>query len=159
MKKNKNILVIVIIFIFCCITIYLIIVRMTIDTKYVREFSEVLKTGNINIVDKYFDNDTIIICGDKRGSYRELRNNIKKMFQNNREFTITTYGHGNDKFTKGIQKVGITAFITDELHEKAWGDFPLSIEIERFCVFGFRIKTVEFENEFLEEMFFGINTR
>jgi hypothetical protein len=137
------------------IAVYLFIVQRTVDTKYATGFSKVLESGNINVVDKYFDHDTIIICPDKSGSYKELRENIVKMFQDKREFTITTYGHGNDKFTKGIQKVGITASITDELQEKSWGDFPLYIEIEKFCVFVFKIKTVEFENEFLEEMFFG----
>lgn len=155
MKKRKIIVVIVSIFILSCIAVYLYIVQKTIDTKYATEFSEVLKTGDISIVDKYFDQNTVIICADKSGSYKELRKNIIKIFQDNRKFTMTTYGHGDDKFTNGIQKVEITAFITDELQKKKWGDFPLSIAIEKFSVYGFKIKTVEFENEFLKELFFG----
>ncbi|WP_010251030.1 hypothetical protein [Acetivibrio cellulolyticus] len=155
MKKRKIIIIIASVFILSCITIYLYIVQKTVDTKYATGFSEVLKTGDISVVDKYFDQNTVIICANKSGSYKELRKNIIKMFQDNRKFTITTYGHGDDKFTNSIQRVGITAVITDELQEKKWGDFPLSIEIEKFGVYGFKIKTVEFENEFLEELFFG----
>ncbi len=155
MKKLKIILISSCIFIVICIVTYLYTAQKLIDTKYATEFSEAITTSDIRIADKYFDQNTIIICGTKKGVYKELRKNVLKRFQDIEEISMTTYGHGDDKFINGIQRVDITAFITDEVQKKKWGDFPLYIELERKGIGVFRIKTVEFNNEFLEELFFG----
>lgn len=128
---------------------------MQIDTRYATRFSEVLESKDIRVADGYFDQDTVIACGDKKGVYRDLRENVINKFQYKGKISVTTYGHGNNKFIKAIQRVGVIAFITDELQKKKWGDFPLFIDIKKVGICAFKIKTVEFKNEYLEELFFG----
>jgi hypothetical protein len=156
MRKNKIFVVATSVFILGCAILYLYILNIQIDTKYATRFSEVLEKGDIKVADKYFSQDTVIVCAGKSGIYRDLRKNVINKFQDKRKITVTTYGHGNDKFVNGIQEVGITAVITDELQKKKWGDFPFSIYIEKVSICSFNVKTVKFENEFLEELFFGL---
>lgn len=67
MKKFKIIIGITSIFILSCVIAYLYIVQMQIDTRYSIRFSEILESKDIRVADGYFDQDTVIACGDKKG--------------------------------------------------------------------------------------------
>ena len=48
-----------------------------VDTRYAVDFSNVFSTYDINIIDNYLTDKTIIKCNKKHATYAELRNNVE----------------------------------------------------------------------------------
>lgn len=125
----------------------------SVDTKYATNYSKAIGGYNIDEVDKYLDKDTQIIYNGMTKPYSELRDNLKKAFDD-KEFNMpqqSSYGHGNDKFIDSVQEVWVITFV--EYKEKLNEDVLL--EIERKGLFSCRIKSIRSEGRFFGYLFFG----
>lgn len=124
-----------------------------VDTDYAIKYSEVFGSYDINEVDKYLDEDTLIVYKGMTKTYKELRNNIIKAF-NEKKYVMhnDSYGHGNNKFVDGIQEIGVLTYV--EYNEKRSEDVIL--ELERKGLFSYRIRSLKSEGRFFGYLFFGI---
>lgn len=101
----------------------------TVDTDYAIKYSEVFGSYDINEVDKYLDEDTLIVYKGMTKTYKELRNNIIKAF-NEKKYIMhnDSYGHGNNKFVDGIQEIGVLTYV--EYNEKRSEDVILDLSVK-----------------------------
>ena len=151
--KMKIYLVIIILLVvtisagFYCVYLY------KIDTIYATRYNEVFGSYDINKVDEYLNSETQIIYKGETKTYKELRENIQSAFQE-REYEMpkgSSYGHGNNKFVDGIQKIGIQSYIKSDKH---YSD-GLQMEIEHVGIFSVRVKSLQSDEDFFGYLFYG----
>ena len=125
-----------------------------IDTKFAVNFSEAFRNYNIDDVDRYLSEYTLIVCNDKSGTYGDLRENVieacgekKYLFEKG-----SSYGYGNDTFTDGIQYVDIKVY--GKLEEMNMGECHVYMKLKREGFFQFKIDTIECDESIFEELFF-----
>ena len=126
-----------------------------IDTKFAVNFSEAFRNYNIDDVDRYLSEDTLIVCNGKSDTYGNLRENVieacsekKYLFEKG-----SSYGHGNDTFTDGIQYVDIKVY--GKLEEMDMGECHVYMKLKREGFFHFKIDTIECDESIFEYLFFS----
>lgn len=127
----------------------------SIDTVFAVKFSEVFTDYNISDIDKYFSNDTIIICSGKKDTYKNLRTNVVTACGEKRYSFAdgSSYGCGDDKFTDGTQTVNITLF--GKLDGKDIGECNISMRLKKSGFFKFKIDTVSCDAPIFEYLFYA----
>ena len=153
--KVKIYLVLIIILVVAIVVGFYCAYLCRIDTIYATRYNEVFGSYDINKVDKYLNSETQIIYKGKTKTYKELRENVQSAFRE-REYEMpqgSSYGHGNNKFVKGIQKIGIRSYIKSNRH---YSD-GLQMEIERVGIFSVKVKSLQSDDEFFGYLFFGIS--
>lgn len=128
------------------------IYRITVDTRYAVKFSEVFDTYDINEIDKYFDEDTLFIYGQRQKTYKELRDNIKTACDK-KCYKFGSYGHGNDRFENNRQTVTLM------LHATIYNEditMETHMVLKRTGPFSFKIESVDCSEKLLGDLFFGI---
>ena len=127
-----------------------------VDTKYAIEFANVLKTYNIDDIDKFFSGNTKIVYNGKHTSYNKIRNNIilackekKYVFSKG-----SSYGYGNDSFIDGYQDVGIRLYGT--LNGESIGECNVKMKIKKSNIFSFEVESIESDNIIFGYIFYGI---
>lgn len=149
-KKFYLLLIAVILFVSClCYILFL----NRIDTKYAVDFANVFSTYDINNIDNYLTDETIIICNGKQAKYSELRNNVT-IACNERKYQFdSSYGHGNNKFKNDTQN--ITIYLFGKLDGKNIGEVNILMSLKRIGLFKFEIDTLECDEEIFEYIFYG----
>jgi len=127
-----------------------------IDTKYAIKFSQVLQTYDIDVIDAFFSENTLIICNEKASTYRELRDNIvlacnEKLY---RFDNGSSYGHGNDRFPNGVQTIMVHLF--GELNNKPFEECTFEMVLKKVGVFSYEIESIKGDFSIFEYLFFGI---
>ena len=129
------------------------IYRITVDTEYAVKFSEVFDTYDINEIDKYFDEDTLFIYGQRQKTYKELRDNIKTACDK-KYYKFYSYGHGNNRFKNNRQTVLVR--LSGNIYGVEIGDFVFYMVLKRTGPFSFKIESVDCSEKLLGDLFFGI---
>jgi len=124
---------------------------------YAEKYSEVFGSYEIDKVDNFLDNNTILYFKGESKTYAELRKNVIKAFDEKIYSMpqISSYGSAYGKFANYVQEVGICTF----------GDYKgrffegVIMEIERTSLFSFsfRVKSLKSNDKFFGYLFFGIN--
>lgn len=156
MKKKVIILIIIILVLFIFIITYIISLKR-IDTKYAKNFSNVFGSYNIERVDRYLDNETIIKWKDKTATYSKLRDNVIQVF-NEKEYKLTkdsSYGNGNDKFIDNVEKIFIEVHIFEDFGGEKNKEMLVEMQIEKLGIYNYRVKLLESESMFFKRLFFG----
>jgi len=150
LKKYFVVVILLLIAAFVCLyCVYL----SKIDTIYATRYNEVFGSYDINKVDEYLNSETQITHKGETKKYKELRGNVQSAFQE-REYEMpkgSSYGHGNDKFSNGVQKIGIQSYIKSDKHYSN----GLQMEIEFDGVFSVRVKSLQSDDEFFGYLFYG----
>lgn len=139
----------------CIISAYDIVLNR-VDTKYAISFSDVFGSYDIIRVDKYLDNNTIIIWQGKSATYSELRNNVKKTL-NEKKYKLAkdgSYGNGDDKFIDNVQSVLIELHILQDFDGKSNKEILVEMEIEKIGIYKFRVKSIKSSDLFFGKLFF-----
>jgi len=124
-----------------------------IDSIYATRYNEVFGSYDINKVDEYLNDATQITYKGETKTYKELRENVQSAFQE-REYEMpkgSSYGHGNNKFVDGIQRISIQSYIKSD---KYYSD-GLKMEIERTGIFTMRVKALQSDDDFFGYLFYG----
>lgn len=129
-----------------------------IDTKYAIRFSEVFQTYDINVIDEFFSEDTNLICNGRKGTYKELRNNVVLACKEKAyKFSFgSSYGHGDNCFVEGCQEINI--YLYGELNDKNFGECNLKMTLSKKGLFSFKVESIECDEYIFEYLFFGSKT-
>ena len=125
----------------------------TIDTKYAIDFSNVFSTYDIDKINHYLTDETIIICNNKRAKYAELRNNVEIACREKRYRFDSSYGHGNNTFKNSVQE--ITVYLYGTLDNKNIGEANVLMRLRRMGLFKFEIVSLECDEPIFEYIFCG----
>ncbi|MDD5704233.1 MAG: hypothetical protein PHU23_19535 [Dehalococcoidales bacterium] len=126
-----------------------------IDTRYAIKHSQVFGSYDINQVDKYLNEETVISYNGVSKSYKELRENVINAFEN-KEFKMvedSSYGHGNNRFIDGVQEVNIQSWV--DYNNKSI-EVPIVMRLEIKGINKFSVKSLSSNNDFFGYLFFGI---
>lgn len=146
---------------FIVITITLLVVFVfykmyidTLDMEYATEYSRVFGSCDINEVDSYFKESTVIESAKNSGTYKDLRNHIINAFRENR-FVMpegSSYGNGDNVFRQGIQTISVQSYV---LFDGESIEIPITIELQRTGINMFEIKKISSSHQFFDYLFFG----
>ncbi|MBR2743581.1 MAG: hypothetical protein IKD89_08330 [Clostridia bacterium] len=127
-----------------------------IDTKYAVRFGDVFSSYDIEKIDEYLSEDTIIICNGKSACYKEVRDNVYiACSESPRKFNIiSSYGHGDDIFIFGPQKVEV--FLGGDFKGNGFDIPSLNIYVKQTSPFTFKITKLESDEPMFDYMFFGV---
>ncbi|MDD4048997.1 MAG: hypothetical protein PHI90_09315 [Clostridia bacterium] len=156
MKKMICVAIMVIILVFTVIAYCIFVKKM--DTKYAIGFSNIFGSYKISEVDNYFDDNTIIIWQGKSGTYRELRHNVEKVF-NEKKYKLavdSSYGNSNDSFVSNIRQVNIEVHVQQDFEGNNNKEMLIEMELKKIGIVDFRIKSIKSEELFFGHLFFGI---
>lgn len=124
-----------------------------IDTKYAVDFSNVFSTYDINSINNYLIDETIIICNSKHTKYAELRNNVEFACKERKYQFESSYGHGNNKFKNNVQK--ITVYLFGMLDGESIGEVNILMSLKKIGLFKFEIVSLECDEAIFEYLFYG----
>ena len=126
-----------------------------IDTAFATEYSKVLGSYDLSIMDDFLDPDTQITCPGYISTYKELRANVLRAFDNKLYHMDSSYGHGNDRFVDGLQSVGAYAYVSLDQPVLQENNELVTMVIEQTGPFTFRVKSLHSDGTFFEYLFFG----
>lgn len=137
------------------ITLYLVYILFLnrVDTRYAVDFSNVFSTYDINSIDNYLTDKTIIKCNKKRATYAELRNNVELACTEKKYHFDSSYGHGNNKFKNNIQEV--TVYLFGKLNNESIGEVNILMNLKKTGFFKFEISSLECNEAIFEYLFYG----
>ena len=124
-----------------------------IDTKYAVDFSNVFSTYDINRIDSYLTNETVIICNNKYAKYAELRKNVKVACKERKYQFESSYGHGNNKFKNNVQE--ITVYLYGKLNEQNLNEVNVLMCLKKTGWFKYEIVSLECDDDIFEYLFYG----
>ncbi len=90
MKTRYKVLIIFFIGVLVLNYLYL----FNVDTEYAIRFGEIISDGDIEDFDKFFDEDTKIVCGDEVILYSQARDNIIAYIDSGQRIQMNSYGFG-----------------------------------------------------------------
>ena len=154
MIKGKCILTIVLIICLIFIIFYFIYLSR-LDTQYAIDFANVFRNYNIDDIDQYFSDDTLILCNGKKEYYKEVRKNVIKVCESKQyQFKNgSSYGYSEDKILNNI--INIKIYLHGELKGKSFGDCLINMKLKRTKLFDFKIVSVECNEPIFEYLFFN----
>ena len=123
-----------------------------IDTKYAIDFSTVFSTYDINSIDNYLTNETVIICNNKYAKYAELRKNVEVACEEKKYQFESSYGHGNNKFKNNIQE--ITVYLYGKLNDKNINGVNILMSLKKSGWFKYEIVSLECNDDIFEYLFY-----
>ncbi len=124
-----------------------------VDSLYAEKYGRVLGSYDIGKLDRFLDSDASITYKGNTKTYKELRDNVIKAFDEKR-FVMAesaSYGHG-DGFSKGIQEVGIESF--PEIDDRGSWEVYVEMNLKRGLL-GVKVQSLESNNQFFGYLFFG----
>ena len=127
------------------------------DTLYAAMLSTVLSDYDIQMVDDFLDEDTLITYGDRVDTYKNLRHNVIAAFEA-KDFMFhpdSSYGHDRTPFFYPITRtVGVNIFVHDTEYTGAYGEMKLVLN----GLTTYRVKSLTFlpDEDFWGYLFFGI---
>jgi len=136
------------------IIISVLVYSKKVDTKYAIEYAQVFGSYDIKRVDRYLNKQTQITYGGVTETYEMLRENVLVAFEE-KLFEMpmgSSYGHGNDLFISGIQRIGIQSYVTSAKYSSEF----VSMEIERHWYVSYSVKSITSDDDFFGYLFFGI---
>ena len=151
MKKIVSNVVLVVIVV---IAIIIYVNSIKFDTLYSIEYAQVFGSYDINKVDQYLNEETLITYDGMTDIYRNLRNNVIIAFEE-KQYEMpndSSYGHGDDLFINGVQTIGIQVYIDSEQYSSEF----VSIEIEQQWLIFYKIRSITSRDDFFGYLFFGI---
>lgn len=125
-------------------------ISMAISTKYAIKYNEVFGSYDINEVDRYLNEETLITYKGITKSYKELRSNIVKAFEEKKYKMGSSYGNGSGSFIGGVQEVGIQTYVESSYHS----NFVI-MELECHGLFFYKINSIKSEDSFFGYLFFA----
>ena len=125
-----------------------------VDTKYATEYAQVFGSYNIEKVDRYLNENTLITYKNITKPYKDLRKNVISAFDS-KLFEMAngaSYGHGNNCFFNGVQSVGVQTYVISERYNSEF----VSMELERHGLVFYKVKSLTSSDDFFGYLFFGI---
>ena len=152
---KKIIIIAVSLFVIFGVIMYGLYDFFTIDTRYATRFGNVLSNYNIEQTDEFFNDSTKIISSDKESTYRECRKNIVNAFRekNFHIYKNSSYGHGDNRFKNGIQKISIR--LMGAYNDKTLGECIVTMKLKKKDMLNYTIESIESDSEFFRCIFFG----
>ncbi len=128
----------------------------SIDTRYAIMYSQVFGSCDINKVDKYLNEETIISYNGVSKSYKEIRGNVINAFKNKKYEMVenSLYGSGNSSFFSRTHLVNIQSYVDDS--NKSF-EVPIIMGIEIKGINKFSVKSLSSHHDFFGYLFFGID--
>ena len=123
-------------------------------TAYAIEYSKVFGSYDIDKVDEYLNELTVITYRGTSKTYKELRTNIISAF-NEKKFIMTndsSYGSGKGGFVDGVQTVRMQSYV--DLDGKSI-EVYIEMQLEKTGLSSAKIKSLSSDNEFFGYLFFG----
>ncbi len=151
MNKKLYILSSVVILLILCLGYMIFINR--IDTEYAIDFSNVFSTYDIDNINNYLTDETIIICNNRHAKYAQLRDNVEIACREKRYQFYNSYGHGNNKFKNSLQE--ITVYLFGKIDDKSIGEVNMFMNLKRNGLFKFEIVSLQCDAPIFEYIFFG----
>lgn len=129
-----------------------------IDTRYAIKYSQVLGSYDINQVDKYLNEETVVSYDGVSKSYKELRKNVINAFEKKgfKMIENSSYGSGNNKFLGGVQEVYIQSYV--DYNNKS-REVPVIMQIKIKGINKFIVKSLSSNDDFFGYLFFGITKK
>ena len=127
-----------------------------IDTEYAIRYSQIFGSYDINRVDKYLNEETVISYNGQSGSYKELRENVIHAFRN-KQFTMaenSSYGHRTNSLFNRVYEVNVQSYVN---HNNKSIEVPITMRLEVNGINKFSVKSLSSNNDFFGYLFFGIN--
>lgn len=124
-----------------------------VDTKYAVDFSNVFSTYDINSINNYLTDETIISCNNKHAKYAELRNNVELACRERKYQFDSSYGHGNNKFKNNVQE--ITVYLFGKLNNESMGEINVLMSLRKTGFLKFEITSLECNEVIFEYLFYG----
>lgn len=124
-----------------------------IDTIYAIRYARVFGSYDINEVDRYLNEDTLLTYKGLTDSYKNLRKNVIIAF-GERVYDMpegSSYGSGNDCFIDGIQTVDIQAYVDSNTYSSEF----VSMEIRRKWLVSYEVVSLTSNDDFFGYLFFG----
>ena len=149
---NKKLYILLFVVLFTLYLSYIFFINR-IDTKYAIDFSKVFSTYDINRINNYLTDETVIICNNKYAKYAELRNNVERACKERKYKFDSSYGHGNNKFENNIQK--ITVYLFGQLDGSSIGEVNILMTLKKIGLFKFRIVSLECDEAIFEYLFYA----
>lgn len=124
----------------------------SIDTRYTIMYSQVFGSCDINKVDKYLNEETIISYNGVSKSYKEIRGNVINAFKNKKYEMVenSSYGSGNSSFFSRTHLVNIQSYVDDS--NKSF-EVPIIMGIEIKGINKFSVKSLSSHHDFLDIYF------
>ena len=123
------------------------------DNQYRDNLSKALKSYSVTELDKCFSDDTVIICGEKKDTYKNLRNNVQEAFRTRGFEIIDLYGGSESNALFGLKDVGVTFYGT--FNRESIGEGCISIKLKISPLFGVSAESVECDDAIFSYIFFG----
>lgn len=124
-----------------------------VDTKYAIDFSNVFSTYNIENINNYLNDETLIICNCRRAKYAKLRNNVENACSERKYQLDSSYGHGNNKFKNNVQE--ITVYLFGKLDNERIGNVNILMSLRKIGLFKFEIVSLECNEPIFKYIFYG----
>lgn len=154
MKKASRIAVLITAAVMTAVFVFgIIFTNCTADTKYAVGFSKAFADYDIHDVDAYFSNDTVIECNGKRNTYENLRQNVMNACAEKSYRFFSSYGHGNDKFTNGVQTVSVVLY--GSLEGEDIGECGVVMSLRKTGMMRFKIESVRCDEAVFEYLFYA----
>ncbi len=152
MKK----MIIALVSIIVCVAIvggYFGYVAFLADNQYKDNLSEALKSYSVTDLDKCFSDDTVIVCGEKKDTYKNLRNNVQEAFLTRDFEIIDLYGGSESNALFGVKDLGITFY--GNFKGESIGVGCISIKLKISPLFGVSAESIECDDAVFSYIFFG----
>lgn len=154
--KKKILLIILYLscFIFLCLVVFAyLFVESKMDTYYAIKYAEVFGGFDIDRVDRYLSEDTLIIYNDKADTYKNLRGNVISAFEDKKYRMSNSYGSSMDEDfdLKKTRNVGIMAYAKSDLYDSDY----VEIELERRWLFFHKITAMTSQDTLFGYIFYG----
>lgn len=160
MKINSKSSILITIFLILITIVFSVIIFLyivfisTIDVKYISKIESALKNYDISELDMCLSEDAEIYYKDEKYEYLDCRNNIYENMKK-RNYTISMYGGGNNKFSNNIQKINTQVY--GKVLNKNYGESNIIIYLKKFNFKDYKIIKLESNDEIFEEIFLKVN--
>lgn len=124
-----------------------------IDTKYAVNFSEVFSTYDMDKINYYLADETVIICNNKRTKYAELRGNVENACSEKKYRFDNSYGHENNRLENNVREIRVYLYGT--LDGKNIGEANVLMRLRKIGLFKFEIVSLECNEPVFEYIFYG----
>jgi len=129
-----------------------------IDRIYARRYASVFGSFDIDVVDHFMDEVTEIIYFDistntyMKDTYKNLRGNVIKAFQDRSYETGSSYGYSPEGFNNGEMTIHVNTGVSSDYYDSDY----VKLKIKRKNLVFYYIKSIESDNSFFGYLFFGI---
>lgn len=152
MKK----LIIALVSIIVCVAIvggYFGYIAFFADNQYRDNLREALKSYSVTELDKCLSDDTVIICGEKKDTYKNLRDNVQEAFRTRDFEVLDLYGGSESNALFGVKDVGITFYGT--FRDESIGEGSITVILKISPLFNVFAESVECDDAVFSYIFFG----